>query len=536
MERLAFANKKNIVIFSAFFIAGVITCMMPIHGWRPHHITAFCYISMIIIWALIIRRRILNEKVRHRILIACIFMVLLFFFRMCKFSFFPDIYILEETLWYLYYIPMTAIPMVFFMAAQWVDPVKNARALILFEKIAIAVWVIVCIVASTNHWHNFVFKITVPPYKEYTHNWFYFIIFAWMLIFGLGSFYTLFLKCSLSAAKKLWFIPAICIAAGCVLLAWYLIVGGSPRIAGYKIFQIHEAYCFPFIAGFESMILIGMIPANTGYERLFDRSMINACIFDAGDNPVLPAEDWTKQEGDADHPLRTEEVSGGYVSWIEDLSAITSLNAQIAEVTEELEGENDLIRQENDIRAERVSYETKNRLYNRIAAAVRTRAVDVNELLKYEYENEDEFHDCLKYALVQTAYIKRMGNLMIVTDGVKSLSTGELKLAINESLDYIRLKDCACDLIADGECEVSSALMLLAYELFECAVEDVWSRLNSLAVVFETGDKFAMTIALDRKAEAISPSWKDKEISKAGGRLSVTYVDETYYIRLEADA
>lgn len=38
-------------------------------------------------------------------------MVLLFFLRMCKFSYFPDDVYINEYLWYGYTIPLTAIPL-----------------------------------------------------------------------------------------------------------------------------------------------------------------------------------------------------------------------------------------------------------------------------------------------------------------------------------------------------------------------------------------------------------------------------------------
>ena len=55
-----------------------------------------------------------------------------------------------------------------------------------------------------------------------------------------------------------------------ILLTWYLINGGAPRIMGHKLFQLHEAVCIPFIIAFESIIQIGMIPADSGYRLLFD--------------------------------------------------------------------------------------------------------------------------------------------------------------------------------------------------------------------------------------------------------------------------
>ena len=167
-----------------------------------------------------------------------------------------------------------------FMAAFCVEPVGNKRLVGMTEKLLIASGVIISAVLLTNAYHSFVYRITVHPDKEYTHEWLYWVILVFRYGLSIGILYVLMKKCSLSAAKKKWYIPAICIAVSCILLIWYLINGGSPRIHGHKLFHLQEAVCIPFIIAFESIIQIGMIPANSGYERLFAHSGINACIYD----------------------------------------------------------------------------------------------------------------------------------------------------------------------------------------------------------------------------------------------------------------
>ena len=342
----------------------------------------------------------------------------------------------------------------------------------------------------------------------------------------------LFLDCALTFLTGS-FVPLLFILAGVVMLILYLVCGGAPQIAGHKVYHLQEAFRLPFIAGVESLILIGVLPANSGYEALFDHSGINACIYDNTGKPVLHSRDWTEDAADEDHRIRREQVTGGYVSWVEDLTTISRLNREIEEVTEELEDENDLIRQEKEIHAERVRYETKNRLYNRIASAVRPQAIRVNELLSGEESEEDgQFHENLKYAAVLSAYIKRMGNLMLLTDGQAELSTAELKMAFAESIDYIRLMGCECELIGKGERRIASRLALLSYELFETAIEDVRSRLHSCVVILDAEEAFEMTVMLDAKAEAISSAWKHEFLREADARLSVRYEDDTFYICL----
>ena len=533
MERLKLANKRVFIACILFLAAGIITCMIPVRGFVPHNMPAFSYCTLIIIWGLSIRRRILDTKVRRRILISCVFMLMLFLLRMCKFSFFPDLDDIEEVVWYAYYIPMTAIPLFMFFAALRVEPLKSVHRIDMAEKILVCIEVLICIVVLTNGRHGMVFDIKVHPDKEYTHNWFYFLVLVWMVAFELATFVIVFRKCSLSVARKRWYIPAMFIIAGMVMLVWYLVGGGAPKIAGHKLFQLQEAYCMPFIMAMEGIIQTGMLAANTGYAALFDYSGINACIYDKSGAPVLSSRNWKEGETDEDHRICSEDVSGGRINWAEDIGTIRRLNTELEEVTEALENENELIRQENEVRAERVSYETRNRLYNRIATAVRVQALKVNELLNKEAEDPEEEKMDLMHAAVLSAYIKRMGNIMLLTDKSSSVDTEELYLALRESLDYLTLKGCVCDIVKKGNRLMPSQLILLSYELFETALEDVWSRLNSCVVSLNCEKAYELTIALDARADSITSVWKDRQIKEAGGRLTVWYEDDTHYIRME---
>lgn len=535
MERLNFANKKIMIVFAALFLTGIVTCMLPVSITKLHHLPAFSYITMILIWAVSIRRRIVDDRIRHRILAGCVFMVFLFFLRMCKYSYFPDDVYVMEYLWYGYMIPLTAIPLCFFLSALYVEPVRNEKLIGTTEKLLIAADILIAVIALTNGFHSFVYRITVHPDKEYTHEWFYWVITVFRLTLSMAVPLIVYRKCSLSAARKKWYLPVICLTTGCILLAWYLINGGTPKIMGYKIFQIQEAVCIPFILAFESIIQTGMIPANSGYGDLFDHSGINARIYDDRGQPVIISGNSQEEVSDDEHRLQKEPISGGYVTWVEDLSLIKKLNREIEEVTEELGDENELIRKENEIRSERISFEERNRLYNRIARAVRTRAVRSDSLLTQALNSsfeEDDLRGQIVYAAVLGAYIKRMGNLMLLTDGAPTLSSAELALSIRESFEYLELNGCRCFLNEDARCELGCPAVLLAYELFEDAIEDVWLRLNAVSVSFTMEDDFVMTISMDATAEAISPAWKDRELKAAHCRLAVRYEDETYYIHI----
>ncbi len=534
MEKLNFINKRIVILCGILFMAGLATCLTPVSVTKLHHLPAFSYLTIILIWTVSIQRRIIDAKIRHRVLAACVSMVLLFFLRMCKYSYFPEDVMINEYLWYAYSIPLTLIPLFFFMSSLRVEPMGNEKAVSIAEIFLLLLNAAMVLVVMTNAFHGQVYQITVHPDKEYTHAWFYYVVYFWRIFLSFATLFVFLKKCSLAAAKKKWYIPAVCLLVSCMLLTWYHINGGSPRIYGHKLFQLHEALCMPFILTFESFIQTGMVAANSGYRQLFDHSGLSACIYGNDGRTVVAATDWAGTEPDDDHRLCREDISGGYVTWVEDLTEINRINREIEEVTEELTDENELMRQEKEAREERVSFEIRNRMYNRMASAVRTRAVRVNELLERVPSEEEEKDADIKNALVLSVYIKRMGNLILLADGKESIPASELHMAIGESLEYLRLKGCICELTGKADCYLPSQLVILAYELFQEAIEDVWLRLHTIIVSMDVTDYFEMVITMDAAAEAITSTWRDRDLRDAGGKLSVRYEDETYYITLRS--
>ena len=534
MDRLGLTNKKVLGILIGLaamaFIYGLFKSRIPHLDQMP----SILYCTLFIAWGLMVRRRILNVHIKQRLLIASGFMVLLFVLRVSRFNFFDEVDFMSTILWYAYYIPMTVIPLLGFLAAHYTEPVRNINRVRRAERLLIAMEVIIICVVMTNDIHNFMFKIYDMQNNDYSRNWFYYVVIAWMVLLMVGAFVVLMKKCTFSSVRKLWYIPAICLLVGYALLIWYVIEGGSPTYFGVKLFHLHEAFCFPFITSFECAIQIGLIPANTGYELLFDYSGINAAIYDNKDRAILTSKSWIQNAADADHQIRKENISGGYVTWVEDISAINRLNEELSEVTEELEEENELIRQENEVRAERVSYETKNRLYNAIAEAVKPQAIRVSELLEKD-ESGDISRDKLIFAAFLSAFIKRMGNLMLISDENKKISTDELGMAVKESMDYMELAGITCELMAEEPKELPAAFIKYAYDLFEQLMEDAWDSLHSCVVMFEDKAEYEITIAFDSEACSITPDWRKSELSESGGRLRIRNEDETFYVTITCE-
>lgn len=279
-----------------------------------------------------------------------------------------------------------------------------------------------------------------------------------------------------------------------VLLAWYFIVGGSLEIYGVKLYTIQEIFCFLFIFSFEGFIHVGLIPSNSEYTALFRLSHIGAEISDHDGTPLYRSLNYLQGNNVRRHQM---PISGGSVVWTEDMSVIYRLNENIQNALDDINQENELIRQENAIREERIRYETQNRLYDSIARRVHTQAETIEMLLCSDGKSEETFRNDLKLAAVMGAYVKRVGNLMLLVGENGMISSAELSLSIRESLEYVSLVGKTCDVSETNVCLIPLPLAVYAYMLLERVLERRWKKFQTVAVTLRAAPRFTMEILLD---------------------------------------
>ena len=238
--------------------------------------------------------------------------------------------------------------------------------------------------------------------------------------------------------------------------------------------------------------------------------------------------------GEGDYRIRKEAISGGFIIWREDMRGIRSLNEKIRLATEQLEEENDLIEQENKIRAEREGYEAKNRLYDRIAQAVHPQVEKIDEIFAKETQGEN-FRKDLQKAVLLGAYIKRRGNLMLLSRQSDYLPVAELCMSISESFEHLSLSDVFTNLTCEDRNGVIRAeLMLLAFDLFEEVLENGWEELNAVAVTLRREEVFDMEIAVSTERLLIPDTWREEECKNYQASIVVRNEDETFYLKFTA--
>ena len=202
-----------------------------------------------------------------------------------------------------------------------------------------------------------------------------------------------------------------------------------------------ECFCLTFAAFWESCLQVGLLPTNGHYRYFFSESTVAAQIVGGQGQPVYRAKNATNFTPDqldaaaresillnADTRLQSAPVQDGRVYWVEDISKINRIRAQLAETNAQLSEENELIRAENELKRQRTQIEEKSRLMDEMIALVRPQLLQINQLL------EEESIRNLKQVCLLGAYVKRRVNLALICDKKAVVPVDELAHCIRESL------------------------------------------------------------------------------------------------------
>ncbi len=530
MLRYRKQEKRRLAAFILFLLLAVCTPLRPFRVF--HSPGTLLYMGLVLAWAMTVQRRILNGRIRRLLLCCCAFMLLIFVLRICRYDFFREFSRVSEYLLYLYGVCYTMAALLSFLTALYTGrgerQVRRALLAALWASAAA-----LCALMLTNPFHGLFYEFEPGSLDIRVHGPVYILMIGWCAVFAIAAIALLLVRCRNSFSRSYWFLPFLGFAAGAGLLTWYFLAGGAPQVRGVKLFNLQEAFCLTVILPFEAIFRIGLIPTNSEYELFFRRSVIKAAILDGAGNTVMASPSYLPEPGEGERAQRWE-IPGGSVVWFEDVGELLRLRQELTAVNEELAAENELIREEKELQEEQISYETRNRLYDSISETLHPQSEAMRRLLEAE-ENADpaERGRRLIFVLVMGAYMKRMGNLMLLGDGKSSLPIGELALSASESFEYLRLGGVACSLDCRGSGEVPKAQLLAAYRVFEHLLEANYEALHACQLELLPEEGVLLRLALD------CPDLLGTEEALPSGQgltLERTLEDETWFVTLRTDS
>ena len=499
-------------------------------------LTNLIYIGLSMAWGFSISRRILHCDDRRWLLLGCAMTVLWLFLRTVKYRFFSGDTVTRH-LWYLYYVPQILAPLFSLFAALQLgrreDAAFSRRWYLLFIPAALLIGGIL-----SNDLHQMAFR-SVPGaatlQADYTHGWMYYLAMTWIVGLLLATGIIVYRKCRISESRRYAWVPLCAFLSGIVLCA--LSFANT-----YTFHKMPECFCLTFAAFWESCLQVGLLPTNGYYRYFFSESTVAAQIVDGQGRPVYRAQnapDLTAGQLEAaareaillnaDTRLQSAPVQGGRVYWVEDISKINRIRAQLAEINARLSEENELIQAENALKRQRAQIEEKNRLMDEMIALVQPQLLQINRLLKEETAQALNVQN-LKQVCLLGAYVKRRVNLALICDQKTVVPVDELTHCIRESLIYLTQYGAVCALHQEGKGSVRSCDAQTAYDFFEDCLEAALPSLSALMVRVECGGRFSVRLMLE---DAAGLPHADKY--RALGKLTIDDADGEQFVTLAFD-
>ena len=506
---MAAAKRKSVaklcLALGLFVLAGFFRQMdrlaAPLPSAACFLLTNLIYIGLAMAWGFSISRRTLHRDDRRWLLLGCAMAVLWLFLRAVKYRFFSDDAITRH-LWYLYYVPQILAPLFSLFAALQLGrregDALSRKWYLLFIPAALLIGGVL-----TNDLHQLVFR-AVPGAAtleaDYTHGWMYYLAMTWIVGLLLATGIIVYRKCRVSESRRYAWIPL------CVFLGGFALCALSFANT-YTFHKMPECFCLTFAAFWESCLQVGLIPTNGYYRYFFSESTVAAQIVNRRGEPVYRAKNAPNLTPDqleaaacesillnADTRLQSAPVQDGRVYWLEDISKINRIQAQLAEINAQLSEENELIQAENELKRQRAQIEEQNRLMDAMLSLVQPQLLAINRLLS------DKSAQSLKHICILGAYVKRRVNLALICDKKMVVPVDELAHCIRESLTYLTQYGAVCARHQEGRGSVSSREAQTAYDFFEDCLEAALPSLSALMVRLECGERFSIRLMLEDAA------------------------------------
>lgn len=484
-------------------------------------------ISMIIIgWMLLVRHRV-AELIPHRLLtLEAAMMLVMMLIRACRYLLFLNDPGVARYLWYFYYVPILLISLISFITAVHATGTPKEEN-IYPVTVTTFVTVLLIIGVVTNDYHQLCFRFHSVPFSEdnYSHEFLFYMVWGWSISLYTVCCYMMLSRNRNLTAKSLAWTPLIPVFVGLVILAAQ-VVGLDPHWHGEQVFHLAEVFAYMTIGFWEVAARIGLLPCNTGFQRLFAESSVRAELRDSAGNTVyvtralqLPA----NPEHPAEYRKHKDKINGGSVCWEDDVTELKRMNAQLAEVREELREESELLQAETRLKEERLEIAEQNRIYDELAVLTRPQNEKIAALAEEAERQPEKFRENLGKICFYGTYIKRRANLTLLAEKADTMPAGELCLSISETMRALKQMGIVSSLHGMPEGQASSQLLLRAYDDIQLLLEQALPGLRGMIVsAKETETECLFRISLEEPTAVPSLTDSGIELLHEDGSCYVT--------------
>lgn len=452
-----------------------------------------------VILQLYFSEHIIDRRVRLCLTSAAAMICLWIILRGAKYIAFEESEVFARHIWYMYYVPALAIAQLSLYAALFAGRREGERLPALSHASAVLTAAFMAMML-TNDIHRLAFDFK-PGFadwdSDYSRGPLFVAVYIWIVILHFASLFILFRRCRLSESRRLIWIPLIPVVFGFTYLTLYA-SGLLPRIAGSYFGELPEAVCFMIAGVWLGFVGIGLIPSNEDYGGLFSVSGLAAQIADRDLNVVYRSAgaSWlTKAQLasgstvmlDPDTRLHRRAVKGGFIYWQDDIAELNRVNSGLEELGEKLAEEAELIRLENELREERAQIEARTAVYDGIARNVLPQSKRIGELCEEAEADPDVYDKNVRLICLLGTFIKRYSNLSLLAADSSLISSGELQLAVSETMRRLADIGPSVSIGAFEKGALPAEFVLGAYRSFFVLCEAVLPVLKGVSAAFAEG-------------------------------------------------
>ena len=169
--------------------------------------------------------------------------------------------------WYLYYVPMLAVPVLLFACSLRAATYEATRAGCVMRCVAVCVSAALGVMVLTNNAHMWVFSFAIEQggwSGKYAYNWGYWVVVAWLVLLYAASFLLLF-RASQKNLKPAFFPLLVCGGLGFAYCVLYI-------LRTEFLFQTNfSLMCVVLlVVAIEIILDAGIFPSSWHYAEIFE--------------------------------------------------------------------------------------------------------------------------------------------------------------------------------------------------------------------------------------------------------------------------
>ena len=496
-------NKTIVNIINAvpfIIIAIMIIVFSSKASWHGYPMLVLFSIA-IVIWIQSVRQRIIHADIRRKITIIGWFILIYFLLHFSKYeiAIWQGADLIKKYLWYMYYIPMIALPLLCFRVVTTNGETSPHS---LKSRDFRALWIMavaLMLFVLTNDLHECIFDVNPRDISDYSYRWGYYILVVWMVSMMFFSFLVVLINCNLPQIRKRAYIPMMPLVLGILYVTLHntrlpIFWGKSIK----EFIPLSQGYCLMIMLFIESCIQVGYILSNDDYEEIFVKSSIPACFYNNAGGTEYSTDYASLRDKKEGTIIHREKIVGGEFEWIEDISFLEAYRHELIEMREQLENRELLVENAIETKKKQAALEVKNKIYDQIPVILAPEIEKIESLLGEIGDDEERNKEVFYKICIYNAYVKRRSNYMIIEDTNKESSVEELFLAVNEIMENMRIKGVLCKCFCDKYFVTQTHTQVEALENFGKGIEATIDELKAVMVsIFKQEDNIIFRAVME---------------------------------------